>query len=76
VLDLGEKLEAARRRIGELEEMVRVLAERIEERPAGERFEIVKAPPSQVEVHPLRRRTAQRGAPGQRARPGPEPDEQ
>jgi MerR family transcriptional regulator, heat shock protein HspR len=33
VLELGEKLEGSRRRIGELEEMVRVLAERLEARP-------------------------------------------
>lgn len=74
VLDLGEKLEGARQRIGELEEMVRVLAERVEDRPRGDRFEIVKAPPSQVEVHPRRRRTAQRGGPVQRARPIPPPE--
>ncbi len=76
VLDLGEKLEGARRRIGELEEMVRVLAERIDERPARtDRFEIVKAPPSGVEVHPRGRRTAQRGSGGpQRARPVPPPE--
>lgn len=76
VLDLGEKLEGARRRIGELEEMVRVLAERIDEQPARtDRFEIVKAPPSGVEVHPRGRRTAQRGSGGlQRARPVPPPE--
>jgi len=75
VLDLGEKLEGARRRIGELEEMVRVLAERIEDRPRGDRFEIVKAPPSGVEVHPRGRRTGQRGSsPVQRARPVPPPE--
>lgn len=75
VLDLGEKLEGARRRIGELEEMVRVLAERIEERPRGDRFEIVKAPPTGVEVHPRGRRTGQRGSsPVQRARPVPPPE--
>ena len=74
VLDLGEKLEGARQRVGELEEMVRVLAERIEDQPRGDRFEIVKAPPAQVEVHPLRRRTAQRGGSVQRARPVPPPD--
>jgi MerR family transcriptional regulator, heat shock protein HspR len=74
VLDLGEKLEGARQRIGELEEMVRVLAERIEDQPRSDRFEIVKAPPAQVEVHPLRRRTAQRGGSVQRARPVPPPE--
>ncbi len=75
VLDLGEKLEGARRRIGELEAMVRALAERIEERPrSGERYEIVKAPASGVEVHPHRRRTAQRSGGPQRARPIPPPE--
>jgi MerR family transcriptional regulator, heat shock protein HspR len=75
VLDLGEKLEGARQRIGELEEMVRVLAERIEERPRGERFEIVKAPPTNMEVHARGRRTGQRGnSTIQRARPVPPPE--
>jgi MerR family transcriptional regulator, heat shock protein HspR len=80
VLDLGEKLEASRRRIGELEEMVRVLAERVEQRPAGERFEVVKAPSREVEVHHLRRRTGQRpptaprSNPVQRATPVPPPE--
>ena len=62
VLEMGEKLEHARRRIGALEDMVRALAERIDQRPAGERFEIVKTRPGAVEAHPhLRRRTGQRG---------------
>jgi MerR family transcriptional regulator, heat shock protein HspR len=80
VLELGEKLEGARRRIGELEEMVRVLAERVEQRPAGDRFEVVKAPSREVEVHHLRRRTGQRppgsprSAPTQRATPVPPPE--
>jgi MerR family transcriptional regulator, heat shock protein HspR len=75
VLDLGEKLETSRRRVVELEEMVRVLADRIEDRPSGgDRYAIVKAPPSQVEVHSLRRRTAERGRPAQRARPVPPPE--
>lgn len=75
VLDLGEKLEGARRRIGELEEMVRVLAERIEDRSdRGERYEIVKAPPTGVEVHAHRRRTGQRSGGPQRARPIPPPE--
>jgi MerR family transcriptional regulator, heat shock protein HspR len=70
VLDLGEKLEGSRRRVAELEEMVRALADRLEPQEAsGERFAIVKAPPSQVEVHALRRRTGERGHPVQRARP-------
>ena len=63
VLEMGEKLEAARRRIHELEEMVRALAERIDQRPPGERVEIVKSAPGQVEAHPhLRRRTGQRSS--------------
>lgn len=62
VLEMGEKLEGARRRIRELEEMVRVLAERVDQRPAGDRVELVKSRPGQVEAHPrLRRRTGQRG---------------
>lgn len=61
VLEMGEKLEAARRRIGELEEMVRALAERIEQPPAGDGVEIVKSSPANVEAHPsMRRRTGQR----------------
>lgn len=81
VLELGEKLEGARRRIGELEEMVRVLAERLDARPAGERFDLVKSPTRDVEVHQLRRRTGQRGSasrqnrpPVQRATPIPPPE--
>ena len=80
VLELGEKLESARQRISELEEMVRVLAARIEDQPDRERFEIVKSPPSQMQVHPWRRRTAQRGGTGsasptaERARPVPPPE--
>lgn len=75
VLDLGEKLEGARRRISELEEMVRVLAERIEERPErSDRFEIVKSPAANVELHPRGRRTGQRSGQVQRARPVPPPD--
>ncbi len=77
VLELGEKLEGSRRRIGELEEMVRALAERLEDRPAEERYQIVKAPPAGVEVHPLRRRTGERGGPVPRGatprRPRPMP---
>jgi len=80
VLDLGEKLDAARRRVGELEEVVRALAARIDERPRPERFEIVKASPAPVEVHRGSRRTGQRGSattartPVQRARPMPPPE--
>jgi len=75
VLELGEKLEAARRRVADLEEMVRVLADRLEERSGADRYAIVKSAPSNVEVHPLRRRTGQRGgSSAQRARPVPPPD--
>ncbi|MEX1178757.1 MAG: helix-turn-helix transcriptional regulator [Nitriliruptor sp.] len=69
VLELGEKLEGARRRVGELEEMVRVLAERLDARPQSERFDVVKSPPRDVEVHQLRRRTGQRGPSRPNTRP-------
>ena len=75
VLDMGERLERSRRRIGELEEMVRVLASRLEQRPASSRFEIVKAPPAGMELHRSSRRTGTRTAPPvQRARPLPPPE--
>lgn len=76
VLEMGERLEQSRRRTGELEEMVRVLAARLEQRPAGSRFEIVKAPTTGVELHRSSRRTGTRGAtpPVQRARPLPPPE--
>lgn len=67
VLELGEKLEGARQRIGELEDMVRVLAERLDAKPDRERFDLVKAPSREVEVHQLRRRTGQRST---SSRPG------
>lgn len=61
VLEMGQKLEKARHRIGELEDMVRHLASRletdVEAAHSSHRFEIVPAPGRQVEVHPrLRRR--------------------
>jgi MerR family transcriptional regulator, heat shock protein HspR len=75
VLELGEKLDTARRRVVELEEVVRLLAERIEQRPATTRFELVKTPPAGMEVHRSSRRTGSRGpAPQQRARPLPPPE--
>lgn len=81
VLELGEKLEGARKRIGELEEMVRVLAERVEEQPSeGDRYQLVKSSPSQMEVHPWRRRMGQRSTHGraspsaERARPVAPPE--
>ena len=79
VLEMGERLERSRRRIGELEEMVRTLATRLETRPPTARFDLVKAPPSGLEVHRSRRRTATRGTgravpPVQRARVLPPPE--
>jgi len=75
VLEMGERLEGSRRRIAELEEMVRVLAERLDQRPATSRFEIVKAPSSGMELHRSSRRTGKRTTPPvQRARPLPPPD--
>jgi len=75
VLEMGERLEGSRRRIGELEEMVRALAVRLEQRPASNRFEIVKAPAAGMELHRSSRRTGTRIAPPvQRARPLPPPE--
>ncbi|MGA1775094.1 MAG: heat shock protein transcriptional repressor HspR [Nitriliruptoraceae bacterium] len=80
VLEMGERLERSRLRIGELEELVRTLATRLEARPATARFDLVKAPPAGLEVHRSRRRTATRGAgrgtapPVQRARVLPPPE--
>jgi len=75
VLEMGERLESGRRRISELEEMVRVLAGRLDQRPATSRFEIVKAPAAGLEVHRSSRRTGTRTTPQvQRARPLPPPE--
>jgi len=75
VLEMGERLESSRRRIGELEEMVRVLGSRLEQRPTANRFEIVKAPAAGMELHRSSRRTGTRTAPPvQRARPLPPPE--
>jgi MerR family transcriptional regulator/heat shock protein HspR len=75
VLEMGERLESSRRRISELDEMVRVLGERLEQRPAANRFEIVKAPPAGLELHRSSRRTGKRSTPPvQRARPLPPPE--
>ncbi len=75
VLEMGERHETARRRIAELEEMVRVLAERLEQRPATSRFEIVKSPAAGMELHRSSRRTGKRSTPPvQRARPLPPPE--
>jgi len=75
VLEMGERLEGSRRRIAELEEMVRVLAARLDQRPTSNRFEIVKAPAAGMELHRSSRRTGTRSTPPvQRARPLPPPD--
>lgn len=56
VLEIGEQLEAARRRIAELEDMVRRLADQVQEQTrTAERsgqFEIVPAQRGDVEPHP------------------------
>jgi MerR family transcriptional regulator, heat shock protein HspR len=75
VLEMGERLEGSRRRIDELEEMVRVLGSRLDQRPTSERFDIVKAPAAGIELHRSSRRTGTRTAPPvQRARPLLPPD--
>lgn len=61
VLDMGEQLQRARTRIGELEDMVRHLAARlqddVEAAHKSHRFEVVPAPGRDLEVHSrLRRR--------------------
>ena len=69
VLDLGEKLEGARRKNRELEEMVRTLADQIrgsESRPAGRRHDIVPVGAREVEVHPTLRRRHPRPRAGAR----------
>lgn len=73
VLDLGEKLEGSRQRVRELEEMVRVLAERLEPSKVGA---VVKAPPATIQVHRSSRPHASRGGPVGRARVVPPPDMQ
>lgn len=65
VLDLGEKLEGARQRVRELEDMVRTLAGRltddVEAAHKSHRFEVVPTGPREMEVHPrLRRRRPRR----------------
>jgi MerR family transcriptional regulator/heat shock protein HspR len=60
VLEMGDKLDQARTRISELEEMVRHLASRletdVEAAHKSHRFEIIPAPSRQMEVHPRHRR--------------------
>ena len=75
VLEMGERLEGSRRRIVELEEMVRVLGSRLDQRPTSERYDIVKTPSAGIELHRSSRRTGTRTAPPvQRARPLLPPD--
>ena len=75
VLEMGERLEGSRRRIAELEEMVRVLSDRLDQRPPAGRYELVKAPNSGLELHRTSRRTGTRSTPpAQRARPLPPPE--
>lgn len=71
VLDLGEKLEGTRQRVRELEEMVRVLADRLEPTNVSA---VVKAPPATIQVHRSSRPQASRGGPVGRARVVPPPD--
>ena len=63
VLEMGEQLEAAQRRIHELEDMVRRLAsqmkEDVEAAHASHRFEVVPAPGSHLEPHPRLSRSRQ-----------------
>jgi MerR family transcriptional regulator, heat shock protein HspR len=61
VLEMGDRLQRAHRRIGELEDMVRHLAARlqddVEAAHKSHRFEVVPATGRDMEVHPrLRRR--------------------
>lgn len=60
VLDLGEKLESARGRVHELEEMVRTLASRletdVEAAHRSHRYEVVPAGRREMEPHPTMRR--------------------
>jgi len=75
VLELGEKLEQSRRRNAELEEMLRTLASRLEQRPASGRYDMVTSPSTGLEVHRSSRRTGTRSTvPVQRARPLAPPD--
>lgn len=66
VLDLGEKLETARQKTRELEEMVRTLAARVQGQSGQDgapRHDVVPVSAREMEVHPtLRRRPAKRRA--------------
>jgi MerR family transcriptional regulator, heat shock protein HspR len=59
VLQMGEQLQRSRQRVRDLEDMVRTLASRLQDTTSGgdRRFEIVPAPPRDVEVHPRFHRT-------------------
>lgn len=76
VLRMGEQMESQRRRVGDLEETVRILSQRLKEDVAAahqsHRFDLIKAPGRQVEPHPkfgrpTRHRPA--GTVGSRAKP-------
>ncbi|MBY5161203.1 heat shock protein transcriptional repressor HspR [Salsipaludibacter albus] len=67
VLDLGEKLEEARRKNRELEEMVRTLAARVQgQEPPAPRHDVVPVSAREVEVHPTMRRRPPRQRAGAR----------
>jgi MerR family transcriptional regulator/heat shock protein HspR len=66
VLDLGEKLEDARGRVHELEDMVRTLASRletdVEAAHRSHRYEVVPAGRREMEPHPTMRRRPPKAA--------------
>jgi len=66
VLDLGEKLEGARGRVRELEDMVRTLASRletdVEAAHRSHRYEVVPAGRREMEPHPTMRRRPPKAA--------------
>ena len=66
VLDLGEKLESARGRVSELEDMVRTLAQRLENDVAAahksHRYEVVPATRGEMEPHRTMRRRPPKAA--------------
>lgn len=67
VLDLGEKLEVARQKNRELEEMVRTLAARLQGTDAPtSRHDVVPVGSREVEVHPTMRRRPARHRAGAR----------
>lgn len=56
VIEMGEQLEASQRRIADLEDMVRRLAQQLKDDVAAakrdRRYEVVPSPGSQIEPHP------------------------